>query len=1678
MQKIINKTLASLLVLTLIFSYLSVLGIYGSEVFATSIDSQNSQTRNANVEFNSRFSNGAYRLDADINSQNEKLVFEVTVKNIGYVKDAQITLEGANFEMVDNGAIEGVEQIDQTTNTIKLSRVNAGSIAKIEIPIQAIKTDRIQPEMFGKDTTVKFEATYVDEDGNEKKVEKELINQLYWTGNATIIANQTLTKYIPFETQTEKGLIMQTSLTSGFENNLLPISKTEILTKVSLIAGTEPSKVIVEAKQTVATNGNKEETKLTEANYQYDAQTDTLRIITENTQAEDGTVSWEKSGNDEYIITYIFLGDAVYEATKSTITEDFETVINLSSFDGNMRTTTIDGSIDLAEGLGQVVDFTNKTTETTLSKGYAYANYSNPETKIETEYTQILSADASYVNLVDQFELKQNSDTYLDEENNEYSSLDIYNKKVLVSESNFLNILGEDGWIEIYNAAGEKLYTINKEIGEKQKDEQGNYYIDTAEAGLDNFTFKTSKPVQEGKLEIVIQKAIKTEMQYRKSQLEVVRTIQTELEGTATLGETAVTTTTQESKIDFTEPVTKAEIAIEPKELSTAVVNENVGMTITLITDSTDDALFKNPTLNIQLPDYIDQLNIKDVNLVYGDDELAIGSYRYNQNTKTLTVQLEGTQTKYTIGAISKGAVIAITADITIDQLTSNQTSKLELHYTNGNSNYFENTDEDGLGYAETEFNVVAPSGLVTVNGIEGYSEQEVGVQSISSGEEQVGTLSIYDGIKRAKVIGKIVNNLGNTAKEVSILGRTPFKGNKTIDTNQDLGTNIDTTMLTNITLEGAQADIYYSENGEATKDLEVQGNGWTTQPQDLSKVKSYLIVLKDELAAGSLLTFYYDVEIPADLPYDSNAYTTYKVYYNNDTVIGEIPQSSLATTTGLTTQEGPKLESTFTMSSANSEYVREGEYVKFYVTVKNTGNKTAENVVGKITIPEFASYVEYVICNGAYEYPEQRELTINFGTIEVGGSATSQFFLKMKDRTAGAGDLTDKENEDEEASTPIDGDKYVRDAEITVNVTADDLAEAVTAKINFKIQKGILSLLLISDYEDKSVVSNGQELFYRLQINNLSEENVNNITTSIAIPEGLEYVEAYRRSWNEDTSEEKNTEGITYDSNTRTIRITSQQIDNQTADEICFKVRVQNEYNGEIKLYATTTVDGLDYYSNLEELSSEKISIEVSELTTSKRYVKEQEEFTYQFTIKNTSNKTIENVKITDELPTELDLIEATFLNVNNELSSYSNLVQGKLTFSIMGLQPGEEKEITIKVKAKLLSDKNDKEIQNKVLISGTGINDTETNTVTNIIEYVESLHQNDRPGGGDNPSVGTTYKISGTAWLDENGNGQKDSNESTLAGVQAILLNKSNYSVVVDSSTGAEKIVTTSDDGKYEFSNLQAGEYIVAYIFDSGIYELTTYHKDGVEEGYNSDAISMNITYQGETHNGAATDIIKITNDNAREIDIGLIRTEKFDLRIDKYITKISVTSTEGNRTYNYNNANFTKIELPSNAVDGANVVVEYKIIVKNEGGISGYAKKIIDYIPSDMGFSSNLNSDWYLGQDGNVYNTTLENTEIQPGETKELTIILTKRLTEDNLGMVTNSAEIYESYNARGVQDVDSTPGNKVQTEDDYSTASVTITLITGKVVTFVGITFVSIAIIALGAFGIKKYVIKKI
>ena len=57
------------------------------------------------------------------------------------------------------------------------------------------------------------------------------------------------------------------------------------------------------------------------------------------------------------------------------------------------------------------------------------------------------------------------------------------------------------------------------------------------------------------------------------------------------------------------------------------------------------------------------------------------------------------------------------------------------------------------------------------------------------------------------------------------------------------------------------------------------------------------------------------------------------------------------------------------------------------------------------------------------------------------------------------------------------------------------------------------------------------------------------------------------------------------------------------------------------------------------------------------------------------------------------------------------------------------------------------------------------------------------------------------------------------------------------------------------------------------------------------------------------------------------------------------------------------------------------------------------------------------------------------------------------------------------------MDSTPGNKVQDEDDMSKADIIISIATGKIIMYTSIILVVIAIIGFGIFEIKKRVLDK-
>ena len=126
----------------------------------------------------------------------------------------------------------------------------------------------------------------------------------------------------------------------------------------------------------------------------------------------------------------------------------------------------------------------------------------------------------------------------------------------------------------------------------------------------------------------------------------------------------------------------------------------------------------------------------------------------------------------------------------------------------------------------------------------------------------------------------------------------------------------------------------------------------------------------------------------------------------------------------------------------------------------------------------------------------------------------------------------------------------------------------------------------------------------------------------------------------------------------------------------------------------------------------------------------------------------------------------------------------------------------------------------------------------------------------------------------------------------------------------------------------------------------------------------------------------------------------------------------------------------------------------------------------------FNTELNKNWYKGNDGNLYSEELADQVIQSGTEKTITLILTKNMTETNTGIINNQAEIAEDYNKAGISDIDSTPNDKDQKDDDMSSADLIIGVKTGDTLIYISaiITIIIAGIITGVALEKSKLLIK--
>ena len=76
-----------------------------------------------------------------------------------------------------------------------------------------------------------------------------------------------------------------------------------------------------------------------------------------------------------------------------------------------------------------------------------------------------------------------------------------------------------------------------------------------------------------------------------------------------------------------------------------------------------------------------------------------------------------------------------------------------------------------------------------------------------------------------------------------------------------------------------------------------------------------------------------------------------------------------------------------------------------------------------------------------------------------------------------------------------------------------------------------------------------------------------------------------------------------------------------------------------------------------------------------------------------------------------------------------------------------------------------------------------------------------------------------------------------------------------------------------------------------------------------------------------------------------------------------------------------------------------------------------------------------------------------------------------------MINNNAEIYESYNELGLEDIDSIAANRLESEDDMSNADIMISVATGTIILYTTFALAVIALLGFGVFEIKRHVLTR-
>ncbi len=1666
MQKtILSKVIAVILLLSLL------LPTFGTTVIAVveevEINQANLKTSTRFVDANMAFLRGDESLEhviADVGEEDLKFRLYLDLKDEGYFRGGEINIlspENLTYEFVTPETdLELINYVD--SQTILLNQIKGTSETFIEIPLRYTGADNIDSKDLLNKNDFELKGEYTNSQGRKYDVYKRTNLSLNWVDNKEVEISNKVQKYIKYEVGKEKGVVIQNLITvSNKEKEInLPIQKVSLETNLLKLNNKLPKSVNVSVQNAKLLN-DEENLVLDKKLFNWNEAKNNLKIEVESAKNKDDTYS-AGNGNLEILVTSFYEIDKDFTTHK----EEMKLFVKEYVLTGNEQLTEVQKEniteIVLNKEVGKLVDTSEVNETTQLPKGILYVN-TLAGTPTENLVKSKMKLEASNVDIIDYIKIVENEPQY----NNGLKENNLIYKTIEINKKAFTDLFG-NGYIGIYSG--------NKFIGniDKSNKEVNGKLVFEFKDKISNINIVTSKPEKEGEVFLEFNKVL-NKPSYNIESLKNVKALNLSKKSYVVLNNEEKLINELAHGIKLIDGLSSLVVNTNVKELSTIKKNENVEFVLSLNNDKVLSDVYGQTVIEMVLPKGIKEFSLKNTSLLHGGG-LKISSSKVVKAGTQYVVQivLSGTQNGISKGHLTNGTSIVLNTDIILDQWSTSKDANFDIRYSNalatnyrqpvqwGMSQVFSNFAKFGNGHTQGTFKFVAPKGLVLINEFEKYNKKNESVISINQGYKE-GTLDILSGKRVVEGTTYLLNNSEADAVAPSVLGRIPNKLNKNIFSNESLGSTFDAKLVKPIETENGTGTIYYSNNPNATNDLNNVSNGWSIH-MTIDDVKSYLVVFDQNISKGQLVKINYAIEIPENLEHNQQIQTYSLVEFG-------IPKGDkisryyqMASPVALSTGEGVQLDINI---KADKNKIAENEDITYTLNVANRAIKTdAKNVESFFKIPknlEFKGIKDTAVKTALRFSKDNSGVYITLGDIKAGNSISKDIVFTAKE----------VKNEEE--------------IELVINTAADNFKLVKTEKaIGSQIEGTKLSIVVKDLYNEENPTDRTRLNIYPNEVKYYEVKVLNNtgysfddvkkeatygdifgkVNLTVQIPSALEYVE----------TENSLVKVLEYNkiTNVLKLQVTSDELLQEDSVTFYLPLKVKNslpmEYDREVKLSVLGTTITKNSKENITSQSNVLTNyiantmindeLKVYKLGDSeKRVLTEIQEFDdiiLQYTLNPTYNLLHDDFEF--EAPKGV-IVKGIYTTMGEASNQTSFLVGGKadegkdkhiykypidvfayekfniyVHLHVEGIEEASSKTLSYKIGTS-------KSKQTKNLIVRKGNIQEE---IKNLVE-LGNLHLS--PSDQKKYGIGTDAKavaknsVLGKVWLDKE-------NKDYIGRVNVELIDNETKKVVAKT--------VSDEDGRYQFDNVINGDYSVLFKYNEEKYLPTAYNDVGDAEN-NSIGLNVNLGEKIERR-VAVTDGIQVNFASVRNVDLGLVEKESFDLSLSGEITEIEVVDKkEESKTYNFNDRQNVKLELDRALLDNSNVSVKYMLRVKNEGKLEGNVLRIKASLPKGMNFIPEKNKAWELDGEGNLYTNSLSVNVLEAGKSLSIPLVLEADFNKENIGMTVLEAEIVEASNNLGLSNKDFNRGL-----DSFTNVELILGLNTGKKVAYTLLLLTTLAV----------------